>query len=687
MNMCRSIIVLGILFFGLYATAQSDALLKDTTIGSSEIVVNAFYARAKWKQMPAAIALIRPNELRNTPTPTFLTVFNAVPGVRMEERSPGSYRLSVRGSLLRSPFGIRNIKVYFNDLPLTDGGGNTYLNLIDISQISSAEILKGPVASAYGAGTGGAVLLQSDLGFHNKRANNYYGGLSGGSYGLFQQHAGWEIQDSNWSSRLQQVHLQSDGYRQQSSMRRDGLQWRFAIKRKQHLWRYLLFYTNLYYQTPGGINEAQFKLNPQLARQPAGALPGAVQQRTAIYNKTFYSGVHHQYKVNSKNSIRSFAMMSVTNFKNPFITNYEQRAEDNIGVGTQWQYRSESDNHTLQLNAGGEWQYQHSAIDNFGNRSGIKDTVQYRDKVYAIQWFIFSQLQYSYRDRLFVNAGLSINQQSYRYRRLTDPSEAYVRKRIADVVTPRIALSYAINRQVNIYTLIAKGFSAPSLAEFRPSDGNFYGDLNAESGWNIETGIKGAIFQERIQFDIAFYRFALGNAIVRRNSNSGAEYFINAGGTLQQGLEAMVKVKLIDNPQKKIRALSIWSSYSYQPYRFTEYRQGNTDFTNNQLTGVPGNTWVSGVDMQTRMGIYLHTSLNMVSAIPLNDANDAYADSYQLLQARIGYRKNKFDFFFSVDNGLNQIYSLGNDINALGRRYYNTAAARNFMFGMKFGLR
>ena len=37
----------------------------------------------------------------------------AIPGVRMEERTPGSYRLSIRGSLLRSPFGIRNVKVYF----------------------------------------------------------------------------------------------------------------------------------------------------------------------------------------------------------------------------------------------------------------------------------------------------------------------------------------------------------------------------------------------------------------------------------------------------------------------------------------------------------------------------------------------------------------------------------------------
>jgi iron complex outermembrane receptor protein len=70
----------------------------------------------------------------------------------------------------------------------------------------------------------------------------------------------------------------------------------------------------------------------------------------------------------------------------------------------------------------------------------------------------------------------------------------------------------------------------------------------------------------------------------------------------------------------------------------------------------------------------------------LNDANSVYADRYQLLQAKLGYRwKNttsSFDIFFGVDNLLNQSYSLGNDINALGNRYYNAAAGRNVFAGI-----
>lgn len=667
------------------ANAQED--VQTDTISLNDVAVTAFYGRAKWQAFPGSIALIRSSTIRNSPTATLLPAMNSQPGIRMEERSPGSYRLSIRGSLLRSPFGVRNIKVYFDELPLTDGGGNTYFNLIDLSQINSAEVLKGPVASAYGAGTGGAVLLQSGLHFSKEKEHHLYGGIAGGSYGLLQQQSGWSYQSSNFTSSLQQVHVQSDGYREQSAMRRDGFKWQGAIKTDRQHWRFLSFYTNLYYQTPGGITETQFNQNPKQARQPTAILPGAVQQKTAIYNQTFYNGVHHQVNLNNNNSIKSFAILSVTDFKNPFITNYEERVEDNVGAGSQWQFKKHSGNHQWQINTGGEWLYQHSLIENFGNRGGAKDTVQYRDKVYAVQWFLFTQLQYKYRDKLFITAGLSTNQQSYRYRRLTDANSIYVRKQITGILTPRLSLSYSIQPHINVYAVVSKGFSAPTLAEFRPSDGNFYGDLNAESGWNMEFGFKGSTVNDRILFDIAYYRFRLNNAIVRRNSNSGTEYFVNAGGTLQQGMELMLKVFPIKNGIGKIKELSISTAHSYQPYRFTNYRQGTVDYSNKTITGVPTTTWVLGCDLQLRNGIYFAFMLNIVSSIPLNDANDAYAKAYQLLQGRLGYRIKKMDFFMAADNMLNQNYSLGNDINAVGRRYYNAAAPRNFTFGMNFGLR
>jgi iron complex outermembrane receptor protein len=208
----------------------------------------------------------------------------------MEERSPGSYRLSIRGSLLRSPFGVRNIKVYWNNIPLTDAGGNTYLNLIDISQLSSIEIIKGPASSMYGANTGGATLLKSDP-LTNGPKNSFNANIETGSFSLLNEQAGFNHHAKNISFNLQQGHLQNSGYRQQSAMRRDVLQGdlKWDISQKEQL-SALLFYTNLHYETPGGITQMQMDSVPTLARQPTTTLPGAVEQKAGVYNKTGFAG-------------------------------------------------------------------------------------------------------------------------------------------------------------------------------------------------------------------------------------------------------------------------------------------------------------------------------------------------------------------------------------------------------------
>jgi iron complex outermembrane receptor protein len=74
--------------------------------------------------------------------------------------------------------------------------------------------------------------------------------------------------------------------------------------------------------------------------------------------------------------------------------------------------------------------------------------------------------------------------------------------------------------------------------------------------------------------------------------------------------------------------------------------------------------------------------------IPLNDENSVYANSNYLLGSRLGYKapikSNQFEIFAGVDNALDKTYSLGNDLNAIGGRYFNAAAPRNFYGGIKF---
>ena len=89
------------------------------------------------------------------------------------------------------------------------------------------------------------------------------------------------------------------------------------------------------------------------------------------------------------------------------------------------------------------------------------------------------------------------------------------------------------------------------------------------------------------------------------------------------------------------------------------------------------------------VGFYLFAEYTYVSSLPLNDANSAWAQHYNLLQFKAGW-KHLFghvttEFFFGINNILNQKYSLGDDINAAAGKYYNAAMPINYYGGLKVG--
>jgi iron complex outermembrane receptor protein len=527
------------------------------------------------------------------------------------------------------------------------------------------------------------VLLQSQLKYKDTSRSSFSVGMNTGSFGLIQENASWQYQSKNFSSNFTHNYIQSQGYRDQSALKKQGFKYEAALKMKAHQFQLLSSYTNMIYQTPGGINLAQMLLKPQLSRQASGNLPSAIQQQAGIYNKTSFLGIQDQWTMSTNWHLNLFSTVQNTRFENPFITNYEYRNETNTSTGIQLVMHPTTS--ALQWSTGFEWLNNHSNIDDYGNRNGVVDTVQFKDNIFANQWLLYSQIQTVVAFKWHFNLGISINQQQYLYKRLTAIQTDYIPKSTNWVPAPRFSVLYNVNNNIASYFIAGYGFSPASLAEVRPSDGNYYGNLAPEKGWNFELGLKGFLLKNQLQFNLSYYHFALQDAIVRRNNTAGAEYFINAGGTIQQGLEAMLQYVTPIKRQHFLEQIKCYSSYSYQPYYFSNYQQLTINYTGNAITGVPKNTWVTGIDFIFKKHWTLNSNINCVSAIPLTDANDVFADAYQLVQLKLLYslnsHKTKMQFYGGVDNLLNQLYSLGNDINAAGKRYYNPAPNRNVYIG------
>lgn len=650
----------------------------------TEVVIKGFETDRRLLETPVAAGIINRSDIQRFSAVSLLPSVNIIPGVRMEERSPGSYRLSLRGSLLRSPFGVRNVKMYWNDIPLTDAGGNTYFNLADQRGIGQVEILKGPGGSLYGANTGGVIILHPDEAFltrdSNVGENRFHGELTGGSYGLFSENAQWKYHNDNLSSSVTQSHIQSDGYRDNTALRRDVVQWNGTslLSEKDKL-NWILMYSDIFYQTPGGLTLQQMRDNPRAARQDA------LDKKARVYNKTPFAGVSNEYRFDNHWSNVTSLMLAYSDFRNPFITNYEIRNESNIGLRTKMTYHNNIGKHDVKLTGGVEWLYNYSTIDNYGNRNGQKDTVQFKDKMWARQIAPFLQGDWVFANKVEIQAGLGSNMFMYRYQRLTAADNAKKKKKLEDQLLPRIAVLYRINESLSLYSSVSKGFSPPSISEVRPSEGSFY-DLQPEYGWNREIGIRGLTADSRLYFDITAYQFKLRDAIVRRINAADAEYFVNSGGTNQKGLEVYAEYTLIRDNSRFVNLARVRASTTLNDFSFSNYMIDNKDYSGNALTGVAKTIWTGGLDISTQTGLYLNTSFIHTSKLPLNDGNTFFAEPFDVLLGKLGWKKQfslfRLELFAGVDNALNRMYSLGNDINAFGGRYYNPAPGRNYYGGL-----
>jgi len=664
--------------------AVNAATETDTTKVLSEVVVQAYVYDRPLNEVPAAVGVVSTKDLERFNNTSILPAMNTIPGVRMEERSPGSYRFSVRGSLLRSPFGVRNVKMYWNGLPLTDGGGNTYLNLLDFNAISNAEVIKGPGASLYGAGTGGVLLLSKQI----EQVPQLQFSAMGGSYGLQRYQLSASGGSDKVKASVQFAHQQSDGYRQQTAMRRDALNADLAYKlNSKSTLSGTVFYTDLFYETPGGLTQAQFDQDPSMARPSTQTQPGAVAQKAAVYNKTVYAGVVHDYAWNQHWSTKTAMYGSITSFENPTIRNVEKRDEDNIGGRLTTQYDFDKEKWNGKISFGAEYQYFNSPVKVYDNNGGVAGNIQTSDKLKSNQLLIFAQADLELPADFFLTLGGSTNLLKYNYASLLATPVINQQRKFDPVFSPRVALLKKITHNLSVYGSVSKGFSPPSLAEVRPSTNNYNNSLNPERGLSYEVGVRGSAFNRQIAFDVTGYNFRLDETIVIQRTADGADYFINAGRTSQRGLEATLAWMPALDSDQTVSYVRVWGSYTYNHYRFADYVQDGVDYSGNRLTGVAPNIGLIGLDITVKR-FYANITSSFTDDIPLNDANTAYAKSYVLVGGRIGYRamlaKNvPFEVFGGIDNALNKTYSLGNDLNAVGGRFFNAAAPRNYYGGIR----
>ena len=646
-----------------------------------ETVVKAFERNGSNNTLAAAVTVLSKNSFERLGTQSLVAAVNAVPGVKMDERSPGSYRLSIRGNLLRSTFGVRNVKVYWNGIPFTDANGNTYLNQLSLTNVGRMEIIKGPSGSMYGSGTGGVVLLSSGATSANRQ--QYVDvQAAAGSYGLFSGSVAYQ-QTGKQQTGISFSHQQSDGYRNHTNMRRDAAQYTgsYAISDRRRI-NANIFYSDLYYQTPGGLNRAELNANPRQSRPAAGIFKSAATQKAAIYLKTIYAGLSQELVINSRWNNTTGVYGSYTDFTNPTIRNYEDKYEKGLGARSVFQFKSG----ILTGTFGGEIQQGFFNAGVFANKAGTKDTLQFKAAIQSRQYSVFAQSDITLPGNFLLNAGISYNNFYYGYKRTRNANVVKAGSSFNPQLIPRVSLLKKLDL-LSVYVAVSKGYSVPTIDEVNAGNDVFNTNLKAETAINYEAGIKGDIIKNKLWLDAAYYFFRLQNTIVSRRDSGGGDFYTNAGKTKQQGAELSIHYLPVNNTNKFIRQFKLSSSFTKIRATFDNYQQGAIKYDGNKLTGTPPNVFVLNADIAFANKIYINTSYSYTDHIPLNDANTFYASSYSLYFVKLGYKtklgaSTEANFFLTSERSPNNPYSLGNDLNAAANRYFNPAAPQLLSVGV-----
>jgi len=702
--------------------------LQQNPFSLSTAIVYGYLSPTTNASTPGSFGLIRRNMLIASDELSLQQAINTIPGVSMESRGyGGSQRIQIRGSFLRAPFAVRNVKLYMNGIPLSSPDGTAPLELVDIADVSSLEVVKGPAGSAWGSGTGGVVLfraMEAERGARVLTHSQLYG-----AFGIRRFHTAANVAGAKAGIRLAHIYQENDGYRRQEFNRKHQVTltaW-YAPSSKWRLFNYTTWYTG-HWALPGSLDALQ------VATDPTQAVAWSEQNNASVYRNRVFTGNSAVYKPNDRSALTIAVYLNSTTKFNPYGTSpffNGFKDEGAGGAGTRVSYSHDfrlGRLWKLNTQAGAEVQAESFYLHEFRNSGGLPGDHVYSYETHYLDATGFALADATWKGRVRLHAGLSGGETTHRITAIaanytsSDSVAAWGMRWL-----PRAGLAMRIDSSTWLNASISQGISNPTIFEqtdpavMYPGQGALVNRLRPERGTNYEAGIKGSLFRTGIEFELNAYLFTLGNIIlpypdsIPSPDGSGEllEYtrYRNGGATRQRGVEAVLRRSTPLGRTNRRGVLHLHLAYTLLNYRFDGYEGNGIDWTGNRLPGAALHSTTAFVQYVSRSGRFrASVQHNWNDRMPLNNANTSWLESWHLLSSRVDvsllqFRRGPYHWvralitgdespppsvvfvFFGVNNALNSQYTSFPNLNDPRGRYYNPAPPMNFFAGFRLNVR
>lgn len=273
---------------------------------------------------------------------------------------------------------------------------------------------------------------------------------------------------------------------------------------------------------------------------------------------------------------------------------------------------------------------------------------------------VFGQGTYTFLDRFHLTAGVRLDHQEMEGALWDDvKNKGYSKEQDFDEVLPKFALACDLTQNMMTYVSAAKGYMTGAFNWSMTGSSETF-TYDPEYTWNYEAGIKTAWLDEKFFFDLAFFYVDIRDKQVSEmHPTIAAMTITNAAEAHSRGLELQLKARPLTGLD--LYAGFGWSEAVFDKFNATVWNAAGDglvekDYTDNHLTYAPEYTYNLGAQYRDPSGLFARLDFIGTGRFYGDAANETKQSAYEIVNLRVGYEWENFDFYLWADNVFDEHY-------------------------------
>ncbi|MGE4294623.1 MAG: TonB-dependent receptor [Campylobacterales bacterium] len=648
--MIRGSLVCAVLLSGVCVQALAE------TQELESVSITASREERATRDVPQSVAVIEARQFEDKSLISLKDALSGTPGLLFENTNgSASGRVVLRGAGLKARFGVREIMLLRDGVPLTDPDSFTKLDFVDTQDIDRIEVTKGP-ADLYSPGTtGGAIHIFSKSPF-DKSGDQIK--LGAGEYGYQNAHLRKSFQSDNGALSVTLSHRAiENGWREwnefdttQASIKYGRFLESGALNISE------LAYTDSNVQLPGSMDAAQFEAFEETGEQTgsnsAFKHSGRYSQTIYFNNRTettagawtlqpkvFYYGWKHFHPVTgaineTQDWVHNFGLELEGSRKHALLG---MEASQTLGATLRYTTQNDTDKYAYADVATG---FAGRITETLSDTKG--DLLSRADSTHLL-YGVFGRQSLKPSDRWLIDLALRMDRSAYeqdeinygeytystgKYTMFGTPEETAVDKTYT-LLSPKIGASYRLAGHISLFAQAARGDQLPSDSELTENP-----DLKLANVTSYEAGVKWR--SAALRLDASVYQMTVKDEITQVNEG-GVTAYVNAGETDKKGAELSLE-------WRANKSVSLEAGYAYTDYTYTDFTEpvrtgmvtNNEDRSGNRLPFVPKNQYMIGADFALGAGFGLNVRSVTWGEYYMDNANTEKYEGYAWLTGLSG---------------------------------------------------